>query len=158
MGECDSRFNMRIVIVLLSAFLIQGCNTTKNPNEYDRYIKSVDSEVVTYYKDGTVKTKMPLKKGFKDGVAYSYHPNGTKRSEITYKDDKLNGIQKLWYNNGVLKSEESIKNNIKHGFSKYFHKEGWLLREFFSDNGETVWFVLYNKDGSVDYKSKKKSE
>ena len=148
----EMNYLTKMAILLLSVLLAQGCtNTTFNLDDYDEYIKSTNSEMITYHKDGAIRTRMPFKKGVKDGTAYSYYSDGVKRSALIYKDNKLNGVQRAWHNNGVLKSEEPVKNGVRHGYLKSYYESGAKREVVLYEGGEPIDINMYHEDGSVLY-------
>ena len=142
---------IRIVILALSTLYIQGCgdSDTVNLDDYDEYIKSTNSEMITYYEDGTIRTKMPFKKGVKDGEAYSYYSNGVKRSVLIYKNNKLNGVQRTWYDNGTFKSEEAIRNGVRHGYTKSYYESGAKKEVVLYEDGDPAIINMYREDGTL---------
>jgi len=144
---------IRVVILALSALLIQGCNDsdTVNLDDYDEYIKRTNSEMITYYENGAIRTRMPFKKGVKDGEAYSYYSNGVKRSLLIYKNNKLNGVQKTWYDNGILKSEEPVKNGVRHGYRKSYYESGTKKEVVLQEGSKVIDIRMYNKNGTVEF-------
>jgi len=144
---------IRVVILALSALLIQGCNDsdTVNLDDYDEYIKRTNSEMITYYENGAIRTRMPFKKGVKDGEAYSYYSNGVKRSVLIYKNNELNGVQKTWYDNGILKSEEPVKNGVRYGYRKSYYESGTKKEVVLQEGSKVIDIRMYNKDGAVEF-------
>jgi len=142
-----------LTIVTIERLLIER-NTVED--DYDRFLKESDALIITYHDNGIIKSKMPLKKGVKDGTAYSFYTDGSKRSEVKYKQDKLNGVQKSWHKNGNLKGEEVIVNNVRDGVSKDYYESGIISREVVFKDGDMVSFIEYNKNGEVEYSSKVK--
>ena len=144
---------IRVVILALSALLIQGCNDsdTVNLDDYDEYIERTNSEMITYYENGTIRTRMPFKKGVKDGEAYSYYSNGVKRSVLIYKNNELNGVQKTWYDNGILKSEEPVKNGVRYGYRKSYYESGTKKEVVLQEGSKVIDIRMYNKNGTVEF-------
>ena len=144
---------IRVAILVLSVLLIQGCNDsdTVNLDDYDEYIKRTNSEMITYYENGAIRTRMPFKKGVKDGEAYSYYSNGVKRSVLIYKNNELNGVQKTWYDNGILKSEEPVKNGVRYGYRKSYYESGTKKEVVLQEGSKVIDIRMYNKNGTVEF-------
>ena len=149
----EMNYLIRVAILVLSVLLIQGCNDsdTVNLDDYDEYIKRTNSEMITYYENGAIRTRMPFKKGVKDGEAYSYYSNGVKRSLLIYKNNKLNGVQKTWYDNGILKSEEPVKNGVRYGYRKSYYESGTKKEVVLQEGSKVIDIRMYNKNGTVEF-------
>ena len=149
----EMNYLIRVAILVLSVLLIQGCNDsdTVNLDDYDEYIKRTNSEMITYYENGAIRTRMPFKKGVKDGEAYSYYSNGVKRSVLIYKNNELNGVQKTWYDNGILKSEEPVKNGVRHGYRKSYYESGTKKEVVLQEGSKVIDIRMYNKNGTVEF-------
>ena len=146
----EMNYPIRVIILVLSTLLIQGCsdNDTIDLDDYDEYIKNTNSEMITYHEDGSIKTRMPFKKGIKDGEAYSYYSNGVKRSVLIYKNNKLNGVQRAWHNNGVLKSEEPVKNGVRYGYRTIYYESGAKKEVVLQEGNKVLDISMYNEDGT----------
>ena len=149
----EMNYLIRVAILVLSVLLIQGCNDsdTVNLDDYDEYIKRTNSEMITYYENGAIRTRMPFKKGVKDGEAYSYYSNGVKRSVLIYKNNELNGVQKTWYDNGILKSEEPVKNGVRYGYRKSYYESGTKKEVVLQEGSKVIDIRMYNKNGTVEF-------
>jgi len=145
----------KIILVLLFAVLgvasTSYAESEEKPSPLDFLLLTSNAEIVVYYDDGTIRGKIPLKKGIREGRAYSYYPNGSKKSEIYYVNGEVDGTSRGWYDNGKLKGKETIRNGVRHGYRKSYYKSGAKKEVVLYENGEPVEINMYHEDGSALY-------
>ena len=62
-----------------------------------------------YYPDSTVRAKVELKNGFKDGSYTEYHENGEVKMTGQFKKDKRDGVWRLYNESGKLLMKRSYE-------------------------------------------------
>lgn len=148
----EMNYPIRVAILLLSVLFFQGCTSSAfNLDDYDKYIKSTNSEMITYYENGTIRTRISIEKGIKSGVANSYYPDGSKKSELYYVNGKISGVSKGWYNSGTLKGLEVVKNGVRQGYRKSYYESGVKKEVVLYKDGNPIDINMYNEDGSILY-------
>ncbi len=141
-------------------------------------LKSNEANATEYYNDGTLlssgKLNLVYVPGSKDGLWTSFYKNGTIKSKIEFRHGKIagqhlewfmNGQKKIisfkyyssggkhleWYNNGQLKTEAYFtRREYKDSLYREFNRDGTLLVEQEYDdgllNGNSCW---YHANGNV---------
>jgi len=111
-------------------------------------IAQFNSELVCYYPNGKVSTRIPLKKGYFDGVNTNYYPNGAIMRERIFINDALTGTYKYYYANGKLKEASEYKNDSRNGHFTSYHETGVkeMEGEYLADKKTGKWSV-YDKTG-----------
>ena len=120
-------------------------------DSYDFYLATSKGEIILYYDDNTIKARIPLEKGIKNGKANSYYSDGSKKSERYYVNGKIDGTSKGWYNSGKLKGKEAMKNGVRHGYRESYYESGVKKEVVLYENGEPIDINMYHEDGSVLY-------
>jgi|GEM_PF-4741713 len=86
---------------------------------------------IRYYKDGTVKSVIPHKRGILggiDGTAKYYSKDGKLTAELFYEKGEIKR-KKQYYSNGNLRREEEIKDREFHGMIREYYENGQLKNE-----------------------------
>ena len=65
-------------------------------------------KIVSYHKNGQLKTEMTIKNGKLDGKYTQWYENGQLQYENTFKDGKQDGKETQWYENGQKKKEVTL--------------------------------------------------
>ncbi len=116
---------MRIILVLLSIFLLPSCDFIKMKLYNKKDV--IDESFI-------VESKSADKKSVNGKVRYKY-PNGKLKSIVNYKDNKKIGVSQTFYASGEKQYEIPYKNGEKHGLIKWFYKSGQLYRLTQFENG-----------------------
>jgi|LWDU01.1.fsa_nt_gi antitoxin component YwqK of YwqJK toxin-antitoxin module len=139
-------------LLTLSFSLFANSNKIEKPlDRFDFLLLTSKGEVVLYYDDDTVKARIPLVKGIRNGKAYSYYPDGSRKTQRNYINGKINGTSKYWYKAGKLKGEETIRDGVRHGYKKNYYKSGKIKEYIGYNNGELTVVKIYSKDGNVKF-------
>lgn len=105
---------------------------------------------MSYYKDGSVKAKVKIVDGKREGKGYNYYNNGTVHSEINYENGIKQGNSTWFFENGKPYRITPYLNNRKHGIQKKYYETGELLAEVPYKNGELqVGTKEYLKSGKL---------
>ena len=143
---------LRILLITLTLSTTSFANADKKPvDRYDLQLSTLKGEIILYYDNGTIKSRMPLVKGVRNGKANSYHPDGSIRAETYYVNGKINGVSKGWYDSGILRGEEAIKNGVRHGYRKSYYESGAKKEVVLYEDGNPIDIRMYNEDGTVFY-------
>jgi len=86
----------------------------------------------TWDEDGTRRVKTD------QTVMKQWYKNGQPQFEMPLKNGKLHGKLVRWYENGQKKSEKHYINNVKHGTFKEWDKEGNIISKKVYEMGELV--------------------
>jgi len=86
----------------------------------------------TWDEDGTRRVKTD------QTVMKQWYKNGQPQFEMPLKDGKLHGKSARWYENGQIKSEAHYINDVKDGTFKKWDKQGNLISRQVYDMGELV--------------------
>ena len=79
-----------------------------------------------------------------------YYDDGTPDMDFHMKNGLGKGSQRMWYKSGGLYVETYYKDGgIQHGPQKRWYGNGKLAMDAMFENGEPVYEVLFDKDGSV---------
>ena len=111
----------KILLIVLSLFLIVGCSKNGKYTEYyDNGQKEkegtwIDGELdglhTEWYENRQKKMEGTWIDRKLDGLWTLWHVNGQKYSEATYKAGELDGLLTKWDNNGQKYLEETYKEN-----------------------------------------------
>lgn len=88
-----------------------GFGVFKNGNVSDNHNAGANT-IITYFKDGKLKSISPLKNNRINGTAKTFHPNGKLASTGFYKKNLKQGTWKYFDGNGKLINSVKIKNGI----------------------------------------------
>jgi hypothetical protein len=152
----------RIFIISLWLLLILVCFSCSKKKELVKYYEdgSIESKVELkgvkrhgmsyyYYPDGTLEIISSWKEGLQDGVTEFYYPNGQLESRTVWKDGDPNGLSEEYYANGQLKSKAFKKNGKIVGSITINDQEGFPVeRQFYNEYGKLVYVNSFNEDGS----------
>jgi antitoxin component YwqK of YwqJK toxin-antitoxin module len=109
-------------------------SSSSNPRMATLYDKDLSNRIEfhTWDEDGTrrVKTNQTVMK--------QWYKNGQPQFEMPLKDGKLHGRSVKWYENGQIKSEEHYIKNVENGTFKEWDKEGNVISKQVYDMGELV--------------------
>lgn len=130
------------------------------------YASFLDGESIYYHRSGTPKSRIPFKKGKKEGLMLVYSANTNEIIEkSTFKNDKKWGLQERYYANGFLESrkylyQDTIINKVKHsnlieGILEEYFKNGNKRKEVEYLNGmATGNSNLWHENGKLRTVSK----
>ncbi len=130
--------NLLVVVFLCFPFL--GIHTDIKENQY-----------TSFYDDGTLKEKAPLRNGVRQGVAVAYYQNGKVMSEVEYKKGNPDGIVKLYNEQGQLIFDGSQNENGRSGTHLLYDENGKIQMESEEKNNViTGAFRYYKPDGKIE--------
>ena len=108
---------------------------------------------ITYYKNGSINTKISYKNGKLDGISKKYYPNGVIRRLDRYSNGEVNGISKTYYDNGTLESETKFKKGASYEYELYktYYKTG-ILKEIRNNKVDITYYpngqIAIDKNGT----------
>ena len=76
------------------------------------------------YRNGQVRSLIPIKEGKLQGLRTSWYENGQKYWEINFKEGKPHGLATTWHENGQKESEGNFKDGEKHGLMAKWYEDG----------------------------------
>jgi len=85
----------------------------------------------TYYRNGQLRERVPVRNGHRHGVARTWHKNGKRASEEPFKDGLLHGVCRKWNEKGRRLGE-------------YVAVHGTVLQREWHDNGKLqmeIWTI-----------------
>jgi antitoxin component YwqK of YwqJK toxin-antitoxin module len=128
--------NIQKELTLLSSNSDRKCMDIikkRNKNKYKKsaIIKDKDGNDIkyTYYKNGNIKSKVPLINGKKNGYKYTYYDNGSLKIKVNYINDKREGKRVWYYKNGNIRVNDNYKNDKHHGIMKKYYESGQIKAE-----------------------------
>ncbi len=127
------------ILLLLTVFAISGCANKNN------------TEICTYYEDGTVKTKKVLNSA-NDTLNYyleSYYPDGTIFQSGHFKNGKTEGLVKQYSENSNLKIVTTYINGLKNGYQRSFDLNGNVENEYYFEDDTVLLMYNYIEDKGV---------
>ena len=129
-----------------------------------------EGDNVIYHKDKkTVKSKITIKNGKKNGLCKTYNTSGELISETNYIDNMKDGVKREFFSSGNLKRESNWRNDFQHGLTITYYESGNKFRETeleldeylsqkeympegfikFKRNGDK--YTFYNQDGGINF-------
>ena len=136
-------------IVKLTVIVLLVTNIQVNAGELTSSISK--TEEIVNYANGSVRSRIPLENGIRQGMGYSYYPDGSKRAERSYINGKVSGVFRAWYKDGTLRGESEMKDGVRHGFYREYHQSGNKKEYVEYAQGEVIYMKLYHDDSSVLY-------
>ncbi len=107
----------------------------------------------TYYRNGSVKTRVFYKDGKKDGKYFEYYPNGTLQDSYSFTAGVEDGKYIGYHPNGVIADEFEIVKGKINGVKKRYHDNGKLRFEYTIVEGEYEGpFTVYYYNGQIEEK------
>lgn len=88
----------------------------------------------TYYRNGQLRERVPVRNGRRHGVARAWHKNGERASEEPFKDGLLHGVCRKWNESGRRLGEYLMFQGT--GLQREWHDNGKLQMEIWSISGE----------------------
>ena len=86
---------------------------------------------VTYYADGkTIRSKVTVNHGRKQGPSIWYYTNGKVFKHASYEGGKKHGLTRKYYRNGKLQAEFEYENGNALPGLKEYNKDGTVVRSF----------------------------
>lgn len=82
--------------------------------------------------------KLNLLKPILNGWQTNYDPNGSLRSKVFYKNGFKTGKANYFHENGILKSSGKMKKNVRVGKWKFYNEKGNLTHKLKFKRGEAV--------------------
>jgi major membrane immunogen (membrane-anchored lipoprotein) len=113
--------------------------------------KHEDNLVKEYYPDGTIKSKIEVKNGKRNGLTRNFDEKGRLLSTAELVDDKYEGLL-ITYNpaNGKITAKSHYKDDKQNGTVTTYYDQGQLYREMTYVNGRVDSIVkTYWPDGSL---------
>ncbi len=144
----------KIIVALLSVFIVTGCQEEKKQDHSGKAKKPLKDGVSrAYFKDGKKKTEIPIKDGKKHGLAIEYYNNGNKFQEVTYKEGIKEGVARKYFETGQLAQETNYLAGLMHGTQKKYRANGKMSSEaeFYKDE-PCIGLKEYLLDGTLKKK------
>lgn len=86
---------------------------------------------VTYYGDGkTVRSRISVERGIKQGPSIKYYYNGQVYEHISFKDGEKHGLCRKYHKNGQLLAEFEYSNGLALPGLKEYGKDGVLVEDY----------------------------
>lgn len=86
-----------------------------------------------YYRDGSVRTQVPLKDGKRHGLGCNFFSSGGISLLLPYSHGEIDGTVRSYTESGSLLSEADFDSGLKHGVERFYNEKGELI-------GSTRWF------------------
>lgn len=91
--------------------------------------KNGDSIKISYFQNGSVKSKTTIKNKYYQGLTTVYYENGNIKYEINYDKSTKDGVTKWFYKSGKLYRETDYINGQINGVRKLYYENGNLMAE-----------------------------
>ncbi len=88
----------------------------------------------TYYRNGQLRERVPVRNGRRHGVVRAWHKNGKRASEEPFKNGLLDGVCRKWNESGRRLGEYVMFQGT--GLQREWHDNGKLQMEIWSIGGE----------------------
>lgn len=88
----------------------------------------------TYYRNGQLRERVPVRNGRRHGVVRAWHKNGKRASEEPFKNGLLDGVCRKWNESGRRLGEYVMFQGT--GLQREWHDNGKLQMEIWSICGE----------------------
>ena len=128
----------KLLLILITALLVFiGCQK--------------EEQVISksYFKDGSLSSKVVKKKGTTKSIRYEYYPSGNLKFLIELDQAKRDGSTKYFLEDGTLKRVQNYINGIKHGSYKYYYDNGNIAEFcYYKDNVPRGVFNHYFENDS----------
>jgi len=140
-----NKIGYSLLIVLLIT-MTTSCDkfTSKSDTKVKKSTREIsinakgDTVITTLRKDGTLKSTITKKNGYRNGPSFLYYENGNIQFEINYTDGYKDSIVKYNYENGKIYRTTLYNNGIKHGIQTYYHTNGSIKAEVPYENNEVI--------------------
>jgi uncharacterized protein len=147
--EPDSSFMNRLVY--LENFLVAYTYKDAKGNFLPlKPVTTETNEIVSYYPNGKISARTPLKNGLNNGKSISYYPSGKIMRESNFVKGDFEGAFKFYYENGVLKELINFHNDERNGQYELYFENGKKQKEgqFIAGQAQGEWHV-YNETGKL---------
>jgi len=146
-----------IIYLSLCVLLITGCDmftrdlgTGTSSNKPFRINENGDTVKIVYSDNGKICSEIPLKGGYKHGLAVNFYQDGKIKNEIMYVDGVKQGRATTYYENGALYRESTFVDGKLDGIQKRYYDDGKLMAEVPYKDGELQTGTKeYNKSGEL---------
>jgi len=122
-----------IVVVLISLFAVQACNTTETENTKQPAKSSQSDENYTgikkFFEGEILKKEVTYENGIKEGLCKNYYDNGKLKRTIWYSNNVKEDTAKWYYTEGNVYRATPYKNDEIHGIQTKYHKNGRVMAE-----------------------------
>jgi hypothetical protein len=127
--------------ILLLMPLLFGCQINKVDNV---------KELLTYYEDGSLKSKGYEADGKPIGPYFEFYPDSTLKVEAHYLNGLQDSIQKVYYENGALYQKMFFTQGLLQGKVEVYDKIGNLLeiQEYVIVSDSSVLNQFYTYEGT----------
>jgi antitoxin component YwqK of YwqJK toxin-antitoxin module/Tfp pilus assembly protein PilF len=143
----DSSFMYRLIYFenVLKAYTYKDAKGNFLP---EKPIDLNTREIVCFYPDGKISSRMTLKNGELDGVSKSYHPNGKIMSDKMFSNGNLEGVYKNYFENGNLQELVTFKNDERHGLYELHYESGkkQMTGQYIAGQEEGTWSIYDQAD------------
>lgn len=133
---------IRLLILLLVAFTVQGCNGTETKEDIRKEV------LIDYYENGQIKEETPYVDNIKQGTYKVFYEDGSLKSKGNYTNDQINGDVEFYYPSGELMEVQNYSAGNVLSYVRY-DKEGKEIKKgafpkmsISKDKGENMYFVL----------------
>lgn len=109
-----------------------------------KYFKNkVQDTFKTYREDGSLEFTTEYSNGIENGMSTKYDGKGRVVFQIPYKNGKREGLGKF-YENGILQLSVEYKNDLQNGIQREYDKNGNIIRENIYKNDKEEKWLPYN--------------
>ena len=113
--------------------------------------KDLNGEIIKYYDNEQVRSKVNYKNGLLCGEVIEYYENGQLRSKKHYEEGKLLGEVIEYYENGQVEVEGYYKDGKYHGeFAEYYENGQVEVEGYYKDGKYHGEFAGYYENGQVE--------
>lgn len=132
---------MKYLRIIPLMFLFFGCQT---------YDGDKIKEILTYYEDGSLKSKGYEVDSKPIGAYFEFYPDSTVKVEAHYLNGLQDSIQKVFYEDGGLYQKMSFNYGLLHGDIEVFDKSGNLIeiQEYIVVGDSSVLNQFFSYEGT----------
>lgn len=129
---------LNVVAISISLFInLIACN-------------SINDQEQAFYSDGSLRLKVPMKDGLRDGQLVQYYKNGSIELKSTWKQGKKHGKLVSFYENGNIKTIEYFKDDVRVDSLVTYDSLGNTIEKMFYSNGARNGpYFLYYPSGEL---------
>lgn len=144
-------------------FVILAVNLSCSENEEVGYYKNgsikyrvplmndkYEGEMVVFYPDGGIKAKILYSEGKKSGFQKAYSTAGNLLNEIEFSGTRKHGTFKTFFQNGQLKASLKYYNDTINGLGMDYYENASIYKIYYTDMGKPIYLKGYDSLGNIN--------
>lgn len=107
-------------------------------------------KLVSYYEDGSLKSRSSVRDGLLDGLSEGWYPDGTQEVREAFREGVSHGTRIRWHANGQMAARARIVEGLLQGLFERWHENGERHQEIEMEQGKAHGLsVAYYPSGYV---------